>query len=109
MINIQLRRNPLMSSSTYEHEFAPFEGNSNCSVVEEYLDWREFLIKYICYGPLNTPMQKFCGIEQLLASKALSQWGAIKNRLIAMEEIITEDQYKQALKELRKVYMEPMA
>ena len=71
---IQIRHGPFVSSSTYEHDFAPFEEDSNGSVVEEYLNWREFLMKYICYGPLNTPMQKFSGTEQLLASEALSQW-----------------------------------
>jgi len=81
----------------------------NGSAVKEYLNWKEFFLKYIKYAPLHTPMQNFSGTEQLLASEASSQWGAIKKKLIVADDLPIEEQIEEALEEFGCVYIKSMA
>jgi len=64
-----------------------------------------FLTKYIIFRPLTTAMQKSSGTKQLLASEALSQWRAIKAKLVVEKK----NTYTKALEQFKETYLKPSA
>ena len=96
-IKIELRRDLFVLMSSYEHEYTPFEGDSEGSMVREYLHWKGFFIKYIMFRPSTSLTQKISGTEQLLVSKALSQWQMIKKQLIVGNNPPTNEMFDHAL------------
>jgi len=83
----------------------PFKKDAEGVTTEEYLNWRCFLQKYIIFRPLVTVTQEFSGTEQILASKALSQWKAIKALLVVEKD----KTYARALEKFEETYLKPTA